>query len=103
MIWFSPTEKNPADTAEPGDRVLVLVYERPRYGAQSRPRLVTLEATEHGWESSDPSYGGYGPEDGVLWAWERDIIRAATAPPEPCRNCGGPTRPLLVCPKCSGF
>jgi hypothetical protein len=44
-----------------------------------KPRLVILEATETGWESPDPTYVGYGPEDGVLWSMEKDVCGIARA------------------------
>lgn len=71
--WMKPTEELPC--CEVGDRVLVIMRETER-GKWVR-RLVILEAKEEGWESPDPTYVGYSPEDGQLWAMEKDVVQVA--------------------------
>ena len=63
-----------APQCEAGDRVLVVVTERPRHGADLQSRIILLEAEESGWRSRDDRYAGYTPSDGDYWALERDIL-----------------------------
>lgn len=78
--WMKPEEEHPNDhDMECGDRIVIIVAERLESGRLRTPRLVILEATETGWESPDPTYAGYGPEDGLLWSMERDVCRIAHA------------------------
>lgn len=62
--WMKPDEEMP--NVPVGDRIVIIVNERQHERAALSPRLVILEATETGWDSPDPVYGGYSPEDGVL-------------------------------------
>ena len=73
--WTRPSEGQPE--CEAGDRVLLVVRERTNAKAKLRPRLVILEATEDGWDSPDPTYEGYTPEDGAFWSMERDVCAFA--------------------------
>ena len=75
--WMKPSEEMPE--IEAGDRVLIIVVERPHANALLQPRLVLLEATEDGWTSPDETYGGYTPGDGVLWSLEQDVCGIARA------------------------
>lgn len=78
--WMKPSEELPGDTRpyEVGDRILMIVAERRKEGEPIKPQLVILEAWELGWKSpDDEDYYGYGPEDAVLWAWERDVCQVA--------------------------
>ena len=44
--WMKPTEELPEVNS--GDRIVIIVMERPRKGAAIKPTLVILEATEDG-------------------------------------------------------
>jgi hypothetical protein len=69
--WMKPAEELPDVYA--GDRVCIIVMERESAGKPIKPRLVTLEATEDGWDAIEDLYQGYTPHDGVLWSTEKDI------------------------------
>lgn len=73
--WTRPSEGLPKVWA--GDRVAVIVVERPAAGCPLRPFLILLTATEDGWVSDDPTYSGYTPDDGAFWATESDLCRFA--------------------------
>lgn len=73
--WTAPTEGTPDCYA--GDRVVIIVRERPYAGAKLTDRLVVIEATEDGWHCDDPTYAGYTPSDGILWSMERDVCAIA--------------------------
>lgn len=69
--WTRPEEGLPQVWV--GDRVAVIVAERPYAGAALRPYLIMLTATEDGWKPDDPHYHGYTPEDGVFWSTEDSV------------------------------
>ena len=73
--WTKPSEGLPE--CECGDRVVVILREREHARAPLKPRLIILEATEHGWNSPDELYVGYSPEDGELWSMESDVCQIA--------------------------
>lgn len=75
--WMKPTEELPELDA--GDRVVIIVRERPYAGANLRNRLVIIEATEDGWRCDDDTYDGYSIHDGLLWSLERDVCGIADA------------------------
>lgn len=75
--WMKPEEEMPE--VEVGDRILLIVVERAWEKAPLMPRLVILEAEDESWTSPDPTYVGYSPEDGVLWAHEKDVCAIAHA------------------------
>lgn len=69
--------QDPLPALEVGDRVLIVVDELPfREARYSVKTIVILVATETGWDSPDPVYGGYSVEDGIVWALERDILES---------------------------
>lgn len=74
--WMKPTEEMPYNLAA-GDRVCVIVRERPYANARVRSRLVILVATETGWDAIEDAYAGYTPADGYLWSLERDVCQIA--------------------------
>lgn len=74
--WMKPTEEMPAVYV--GDRICIIVAEREAKGRPLKPRLVILEATEGGWDSSDPTYSGYTVEDAILWAHEGSVTAIAS-------------------------
>jgi hypothetical protein len=74
--WQAPNAVYPDDILN-GDRIVIIVRERPSAGQPLRDRLVILEATETGWTSPDPYYTGYSPGDGIAWARERDLCIVA--------------------------
>lgn len=74
--WMRPSEEQP--NVPVGDRIVIIVNERPHARAALAPRLVILEATESGWNSPDDTYAGYSPDDGVLWATERSVCEIAS-------------------------
>lgn len=84
--WKNPKHELPGDN-EPcyvGDRIVIVVMGRANKQAPLTPRLVVLEATEIGWKSPDPTYGGYTVEDGHAWAWEQNVCSTAgVSPPSP--------------------
>ncbi len=72
-VWHDASE-SPAGL-DCGDRVLVVIEEKERpMSRYSVRRIVILEATETGWDAKDGMYDGYTPEDGIIWALERDIL-----------------------------
>ena len=73
--WRKPSEELPE--VEAGDRVAIIVYEACPHSKAMQFRIVMLEATEDGWTSPDDTYGGYTPEDGVLWTTEKDLCGIA--------------------------
>jgi len=75
--WMKPTEDTPICSV--GERIVIIVSERERAKASLRPRLVTLVAEEEGWAALEDTYSGYGCEDAVLWAYERDVCAVALA------------------------
>lgn len=78
ITWILVSERLPEDV-EVGDRVFVQVDEYWPKGSPLVERIIVLEATEDGWRSSDPTYAGYTPEDGVYWVKEKDILPAPPA------------------------
>jgi predicted RNA-binding Zn-ribbon protein involved in translation (DUF1610 family) len=108
--WMKPTEEMPK--VEAGDRVLIIVRERLRVGSPLFNRLVTLVATEDGWEALEDAYYGYTPHDGVLWTTEKDLCQIGTVLAEDgqgrvhgCHDCGEERIPrvvmgVLACPDC---
>lgn len=73
--WIKPEEEAPE--LECGDRILIIVNEKMPVSKRPVLRLVILEATEAGWDSPDEDYGGYSYEDGVFWAYEKDVVEFA--------------------------
>jgi hypothetical protein len=73
-----PEEEMPGD-CECGDRLCIIVAERESPKHRIAPRLVILIATEQGWDSTEDVFQGYGPQDGILWAWEKDVCGIAHA------------------------
>lgn len=74
--WIRTVDELPAE-CECGDRLCIIVAERESPKHKIAPRLVILIATEQGWDSVDEIYQGYGPEDSILWAWEKDVCSIA--------------------------
>jgi predicted RNA-binding Zn-ribbon protein involved in translation (DUF1610 family) len=94
--WMKPTEEMPK--VEAGDRVLIIVRERLRVGSPLFNRLVTLVATEDGWEALEDAYYGYTPHDGVLAEDGHGRVHG-------CHDCGEERIPrvvmgVLACPDC---
>ena len=101
--WAKPSEELPE--LECGDRVLVIIMERPRFGGHIAPRLIILEAVEDGWSCEDDTFNGYSPEDGVLWSLESDVCQIVHVLDIACSHCGGSGGGLeawLMCPQCQG-
>jgi hypothetical protein len=73
--WMKPTEELPEVNC--GDRIVIIVRERPRADATLDNRLVILEATETGWYCADDTYAGYSVHDGILWTTEKDVCQIA--------------------------
>jgi hypothetical protein len=69
--WTRPEDGLPKVWA--GERVAVIVIERPQATLPLQAYLVVLTATEDGWRSDDPTYNGYTPEDGAFWVTEHDL------------------------------
>ena len=78
MTWKQPNEPLP-ENFYAGDRIAIIVVERAHACAPLRPRVVMLTALESGWTPDDEVYSGYGPQDGVAWAAERDLTTDAVA------------------------
>ena len=112
--WMQTSEEIPEEV-EVGDRIVIIVNERPYAGAAIRRRLVILEATEDGWDSPDDTFAGYTPQNGLLWATEKSICEIATVVVDSaddsdgrnyshgrCEQCGCEVHPSCrICGECA--
>lgn len=79
MSWQLISESHPTDESYcEGDRLALIVHEREEAGCPLVARIVMLSALEDGWKSDDPRYSGYTPQDGIAWAWEKDLVKGFT-------------------------
>lgn len=62
-----------------GDRVVIFFKSRHPWTRILEHRLVILERTEDGWNSLDPIFAGYTPEDGLQWCSEAQLYPPMTA------------------------
>lgn len=74
--WMQPSEEMP--DCLPGDRVLMIVRERLNGSDKMEDCLIILDYLGGDrWGNSGGAYDYYGPEDGLLWTYEKDLVKIA--------------------------